>query len=143
MTARGRVCSQSTAPDGDNLGVSGTTKLCGRKMEVRQKLVRSGRTMMVCTLVIYDIVEDKARRRIAEVCKDYGLERVQYSAFFGLTDRNRREEMMLKFRRILGDTEGNIQMYVICEKDIRLKKELSVNGYDPYRAEELRTRAAG
>lgn len=99
--------------------------------------------MMVCTLVIYDIVEDKARRRIAEVCKDYGLERVQYSAFFGLTDRNRREEMMLKFRRILGDTEGNIQMYVICEKDIRLKKELSVNGYDPYRAEELRTRAAG
>lgn len=99
--------------------------------------------MMVCTLVIYDIVEDKARRRIAEVCKDYGLERIQYSAFFGLTDRNRREEMMLKFRRILGDTEGNIQMYVICEKDIRLKKELSVNGYDPYRAEELRTRAAG
>lgn len=99
--------------------------------------------MMVCTLVIYDIVEDKVRRRIAEVCKDYGLERVQYSAFFGLTDRNRREEMMLKFRRILGDTEGNIQMYVICEKDIRLKKELSVNGYDPYRSEELRTRAAG
>ncbi|HHY35799.1 MAG TPA: CRISPR-associated endonuclease Cas2 [Firmicutes bacterium] len=97
----------------------------------------------MCTLVIYDIVEDKARRRIAEVCKDYGLERIQYSAFFGLTDRNRREEMMLKFRRILGDTEGNIQMYVICEKDIRLKKELSVNGYDPYRAEELRTRAAG
>ncbi len=99
--------------------------------------------MMVCTLVIYDIVEDKVRRRVAEVCKDYGLERIQYSAFFGLTDRNRREEMMLKFRRTLGDTEGNIQMYVICEKDIRLKKELSVNGYDPDRAEELRTRAAG
>lgn len=99
--------------------------------------------MMVCTLVIYDIVEDRVRRRVAEVCKDYGLERIQYSAFFGLTDRNRREEMMLKFRRTLGDTEGNIQMYVICEKDIRLKKELSVNGYDPDRAEELRTRAAG
>lgn len=99
--------------------------------------------MMVCTLVIYDIVEDKVRRRIAEVCKDYGLDRIQYSAFFGLTDRNRREEMMLKFRRTLGDTEGNIQMYVICEKDIRLKKELSVNGYDPFRTEELRARAAG
>ncbi|HHY34164.1 MAG TPA: CRISPR-associated endonuclease Cas2 [Firmicutes bacterium] len=39
------------------------------------------------TLVIYDIVEEKVRRRIAEVCKDYGLERIQYSAFFGMTDR--------------------------------------------------------
>lgn len=78
------------------------------------------------TLVIYDIVEDKVRTRIAETCKDYGLGRIQWSAFFGLTDRNRREEMMLKFRKVLGDTEGNIQMYVICDKDMRLKKELLV-----------------
>lgn len=82
--------------------------------------------MMVTTLVIYDIVEDKTRNKIAEVCKDYGLHRIQWSAFMGMTDRNRREELMLKLKRTLGKTEGNIQMFVICEKDLRFKKEINV-----------------
>jgi len=84
--------------------------------------------MMVNTLVIYDIVEDKARNKVGEVCKDYGLERIQWSAFFGLTDRNRRGEMMIKFRHILGKTDGVIHMYVICDKDLRLRKEIKVQG---------------
>jgi len=83
---------------------------------------------MVNTLVIYDISEDKVRNKVGEVCKDYGLERIQWSAFFGLTDRNRREEMMLKFRQVLGKTEGIINMYVICDKDLRLKKEIRQKG---------------
>jgi CRISPR-associated protein Cas2 len=82
--------------------------------------------MMVSTLVIYDIPEDKVRNKIAEICKDYGLTRNQWSAFFGPTDRNRREELMLKFAKRLGKNEGNIQMYVICDKDLRLRKELRV-----------------
>jgi len=82
--------------------------------------------MMVNTLVIYDIPEDKVRHKIAEICKDYGLTRIQWSAFFGQTDRNRREELMLKFAKKLGNNEGNIQIYVICDKDLRLKKELCV-----------------
>jgi len=82
--------------------------------------------MMVNTLVIYDIPDDKVRNKIAEICKDYGLIRIQWSAFFGLTDRNRREELMIKFAKKLGKKEGNIQMFVICDKDLRLKKELCV-----------------
>ncbi len=58
---------------------------------------------MVNTLVIYDIVEDKVRNKVAEICKDYGLQRIQWSAFFGLTNRNRREEMALKFYDVLED----------------------------------------
>lgn len=81
---------------------------------------------MVGTLIIYDIPEDKVRHKIAEICKDYGLTRIQWSAFFGQTDRNRREELMLKFAKRLGNKEGNIQIFVICDKDLRLKKELSV-----------------
>lgn len=81
---------------------------------------------MVSTLVIYDISEDKVRNKIAEVCKDYGLNRIQWSAFFGMTDRNRREELMLKFAKVIGNNPGDIQMYVICDKDLRLKKELKI-----------------
>ncbi len=82
--------------------------------------------MMVSTLIIYDIVEDKARVKIAEICKDYGLARIQWSAFFGKTNRNRREEMLIKFQDALDQSEGDVQMYVICEKDMRLRKQVSV-----------------
>lgn len=50
------------------------------------------------TLVIYDIEVDRTRNRIAEVCKDYGLERVQYSVFFGSLSRNLREEFPVDFK---------------------------------------------
>ncbi len=76
------------------------------------------------TLVIYDISKDKIRNRVAEVCKDYGLKRIQWSAFSGKLNNNRREELHLKLIRTLKDNEGNIQLYPICSKDIHLKKEI-------------------
>jgi CRISPR-associated endonuclease Cas2 len=33
---------------------------------------------------MYDIENDRIRRKVAEDCKDSGLERVQYSVFRGL-----------------------------------------------------------
>lgn len=73
------------------------------------------------TLVIYDIPSDKRRRRISEVCKDYGLFRIQYSAFFGDLNHNRREELAQRLRKKLGDDNGNIQIYPMCDKDLRLR----------------------
>mgnify|MGYP000915482265 CR=1 FL=1 len=76
------------------------------------------------TLVVYDIVDDRIRYRIAEALKDYGLERIQYSAFTGRLNHNKREELNQRLRRTLGLEEGDIRIYVICEKDLRLKKEI-------------------
>lgn len=76
------------------------------------------------TLVIYDIPNDKIRNKIGEACKDYGLERIQYSAFLGEINRNLREELFLRLRRTVGNNEGNIQMFPICDKDVRLKKTI-------------------
>jgi len=72
----------------------------------------------VRTFVIYDIVEDKTRTRIADACLDFGLTRVQYSAFAGMLNRNRREELFLRLRNILGDEAGKILMQPVCEKDV-------------------------
>lgn len=74
------------------------------------------------TLIIYDIEEDKIRNKMAEFCKDYGLERIQYSAFLGDLNRNRREEIFMKLRKLLGKKKGNIQVIPICEKDFSLRK---------------------
>lgn len=81
------------------------------------------------TLVSYDIVENKIRRKIFEACKDYGLVHVQYSLFFGDLAHNRREELYQRIRKILGRKEGKILICPICDKDLRLLKaiEVSVN----------------
>jgi len=80
--------------------------------------------MVVQTLVIYDIPDDKIRNKIGEACKDYGLTRIQYSAFLGDINHNRREELRQRLRRTLGTKEGNIQIYPLCDKDIKLKSEI-------------------
>lgn len=53
-------------------------------------------------LLIYDIPDDKTRHKVSERCKDYGLSRVQYSAFAGDIDRNRREELLMRLKRPSG-----------------------------------------
>jgi CRISPR-associated protein Cas2 len=83
---------------------------------------------MYC-LLVYDIPDDRIRNRIADICLDYGLERIQYSAFFGELNRNRQEEMMQKCRRKLGDKPGVVQLFPVCERDLRLKKEVRTEGY--------------
>lgn len=56
--------------------------------------------MELTTLVIYDIEDDWARLRVSEACKDFGLERIQYSCFQGLLSRNKREELYERIRGI-------------------------------------------
>ena len=94
----------------------------------------------MATLVIYDIPEDKVRNRIAEVCKDYGLARIQWSAFLGELNLNRRQELAQRLRRTVGGKEGNIQIYPICDKDLHLKVEIGqsiAHGPDPGAAERI------
>ena len=69
------------------------------------------------TLVVYDVPKEKLRRRVYEACKDYGLKRFQYSAFRGPLDRNRRQEMFLRLRSIVGDSSARILVLALCAKD--------------------------
>jgi hypothetical protein len=57
------------------------------KTSLRLQVVR-GQELL--TFVVYDIVDDGVRGRVANACKDYGLERIQYSAFCGALDSTRR-----------------------------------------------------
>jgi len=68
-------------------------------------------------IVVYDIPDDGIRARIADICLDYGLERIQYSAFIGDLGRVHQEELMQKVKKRLGKKPGNIQLFPICEKD--------------------------
>jgi len=73
----------------------------------------------VSVVLLYDIEEDRLRARIADVCFDYGLERIQFSAFFGKLNRNRRQELALKLQNELGDESGRIRIIPVCEQDLK------------------------
>jgi len=87
----------------------------------------------VRTIVIYDIEEDKVRTKIFEACKDYGLTHIQYSAFFGELNHNRRDELKQRLRKTLGKKNGNILICPVCDKDLRLLENITVGpGAIPY-----------
>src|SRR5262249_43809012 len=76
------------------------------------------------TLVIYDIENDRARHRVSEACKDYGLQRVQKSAFRGELNTNRREMLYQRLAETLGRRAGSIHIYVVCDRDAREAMEI-------------------
>ena len=57
------------------------------------------------TLVIYDVEDDRARTRVAEACKDFGLQRIQYSCFRGKLSQNKREELYERMRKVQREWE--------------------------------------
>ena len=71
------------------------------------------------TLLIYDIEDDKIRLKISETCLDYGLRRIQYSAFLGRLNRNKREELFLRLTSVLEDKVGKLFLQPICDKDVK------------------------
>ena len=73
----------------------------------------------VSLVLIYDIENDQIRSRTSEVCLNYGLERIQFSAFFGKLIRNRRQELSLRLQRELGKQSGRIRIIPICEQDLK------------------------
>jgi CRISPR-associated protein Cas2 len=70
-------------------------------------------------ILIYDIEDDKIRTRASDICLDYGLDRVQYSAFFGKLNRNKRQELSLKLRNVVGGESARIRIIPVCEDDLK------------------------
>ena len=80
------------------------------------------------TYVIYDIVKDRIRKKIADICLDYGLERIQYSAFLGNISTTRRRALEEKLAAQLGKTEGKIEVLSVCAKDFDKRTVIEEDG---------------
>ena len=77
-------------------------------------------------LLLYDITDDRKRAKAANVCLDYGLERIQYSAFLGDVTAARREELLAKLRRLLTGADARIHLFPLCDKDARTARTFAV-----------------
>jgi len=76
-------------------------------------------------LVIYDIPSDRVRAKVADLCLDYGLERIQYSAFLGDLRRTHQEELLMRVSKKLGKRPGDVRLVPICDKDWAARIEVS------------------
>jgi CRISPR-associated protein Cas2 len=92
-------------------------------VKATNRLLRVGRNMRY--LLIYDITDDRARTRVADLCLDYGLERIQYSASWGNLPRTLQEELLLKIRRVLQDKSADVRLIPLCARDLELSKQLT------------------
>lgn len=81
------------------------------------------------TWVVYDIVEDKARNKVAKLCKGYGLYRVQKSAFLGDMNRNEVDELALRCKEIINQEKDSVYLFPMCEDDFKKVKILG-NAFD-------------
>jgi len=86
-------------------------------------------------VVLYDIQIDRIRTKVSETCLDYGLERIQFSAFSGKLTRNKREELFLRLSVILEGTPGKILVQPVCEKDVKAAQAVEHAGEQENRNE--------
>jgi CRISPR-associated protein Cas2 len=68
-------------------------------------------------MLIYDIPDDRARTKVADFCQDYGLDRIQYSAFEGELSRTHQEELFLRIKRQLGRKPAKVHLVAVAADD--------------------------
>lgn len=74
------------------------------------------------TWVIYDISDDKKRNKVSKICKEYGLYRVQKSAFLGDINKNQKDELLLRCKEITDGETDSVYVFPMCDDDFKKVK---------------------
>jgi len=90
------------------------------------------------TWVIYDIADDKIRTRVAKICKEYGLYRVQKSAFLGDINKNQKDELLLRCKEITDTETDSVYIFPMCDDDFRKVKMIGKTFDKDLIADEVR-----
>jgi CRISPR-associated protein Cas2 len=69
--------------------------------------------------VIYDILADKSRTKVAKLCKEAGLYRVQKSVFLGTIERNRLDELILQVEVLIDQNTDKLYAFPMCQPDFK------------------------
>lgn len=69
-------------------------------------------------MVLYDVPDDGLRYKVAEACRDYGLERIQYSAFLGQLTRNRAEELAQRLKHEVKKQDATIHLFSLRQEQV-------------------------
>ena len=75
-------------------------------------------------VVIYDITDDNLRALVAETLKDYGLQRIQYSAFVGNLRRDELNSLIVDLKNLIKELIENVQLFPVCDTCFKGRREV-------------------
>ncbi|KAB8141449.1 CRISPR-associated endonuclease Cas2 [Chloroflexia bacterium SDU3-3] len=79
-------------------------------------------------LLIYDIPHDGLRQKVADACLDFGLQRVQYSAFLGDLSRTHQRALFREIQRRLGRGAANVQLFPLDDASWQARRVIAQVG---------------
>jgi len=69
--------------------------------------------------VLYDIENDRARTKVAKVCKQAGLYRVQFSCFLGTLDAHEKDILELKLKDLMDETHDKVYIFPMSKQELQ------------------------
>jgi len=79
---------------------------------------------MTMVWVVYDIVEDKTRNKIARICLNKGLYRVQKSVFLGDLNTNERDSLALECENAIDPDIDSVYVFPMDNESFKKVKLL-------------------
>lgn len=69
--------------------------------------------------VLYDIENDKARTKVAKLCKQAGLYRVQFSVFLGTLEKNRKDTLQLQIEELINEEQDSVYIFPMSKNELQ------------------------
>jgi len=69
--------------------------------------------------VMYDIEKDKARNKVAKLCKQAGLYRVQYSVFLGTLENNGKDILTLQMKECINKETDKVYIFPMNKSELK------------------------
>jgi len=79
---------------------------------------------MTMVWVIYDIVSDKTRNKVAKLCLNKGLYRVQKSVFLGTLNANQRDSLALECEAVIDVDVDSVYIFPMDDASFKRVKLL-------------------
>jgi CRISPR-associated protein Cas2 len=69
--------------------------------------------------VMYDIKKDRARTKVAKVCQQAGLYRVQYSVFLGTLEKNVFDSIQLQIGELIDEEQDSVYIFPMSKDELQ------------------------
>ena len=69
--------------------------------------------------VLYDIEKDKVRTKVAKLCKQAGLYRVQFSVFLGTLDSNAKDTLELQIQALIDEAKDSVYIFPMSKNELQ------------------------
>lgn len=69
--------------------------------------------------VMYDIKKDRARTKVAKVCQQAGLYRVQYSVFLGTLEKNVFDSIQLQIGDLIDEEQDSVYFFPMSKDELQ------------------------